>query len=96
MSFRDLIKQRANEGGSVVNSILAEKGARVEFLVIRDDEGTCNFFYVIMAEGEYQKMQRDVSELKPITPADYGFVLYQGFGEEAPDGMDEVLQEIFQ
>jgi len=95
MSFRDLIKKRKDDGGDAIKSILAEKGARVECIIIKTGDGDYNYFYMLMAEAEYQRMHRDVKVPKVISPSEYGFIIYQGFGANPPDEIDKTVLELF-
>jgi len=83
---------------SIAQKIIQEKGARIEFLVLKNEEGKENFFYLIMSEKEAVKMQKKIDSNQPVTPDEYGVILFQGTGSEAPlevqDIVDDLIKEI--
>ena len=79
---------------NIAKKILAERGGRIEYLTLKNKEGKENFFCLIISEAKYQEMQKKIDAEEEIAPADYGFVLYHGFGNKSPKMLDKLVSEI--
>ncbi len=81
---------------SFVKDIIKQRGARIQFLVIENEEGFSNFFYVLINEGEYEKLDNKMKAGQDITPTDHGVVLLQGEGREPVPEVDTVLKKMIE
>ena len=80
---------------SIAKNIIAQRGARVEFIVIENESGQENFFYLAVTEKKYQELKDRYDKNLSIKPADYGFVIYQGVGGQPPEGLEKQIKDFF-
>lgn len=79
---------------SMVKKILAEKGARVQLVITKHDNGDEYYYYLVMKEMDFYKME-DAAKSQPINPADWGEVLVFGEGNEPTKEHEEMVNAMF-
>lgn len=80
---------------SIAQKILAEKGFRVQFLVIQDKLGNSFYNYVLMTEADYQTLEKDLLISDEIEPAKYGPVMLKGVGNQPSEQHEKIIEEVF-
>lgn len=82
-----------NKGFSnnIAKSIIAERGARIEFMVVRNKKGKENFFYLMLTEAENTKLEEKIRKGETIRPTDHGLVLFQGVGKTPPPEIEKII-----
>lgn len=80
---------------SVARKILAEKGFRVEFVVLGDENGEDMYAYVIMLEKNYDEFAKKMERGDIITLEDYGTVLLKGKGNKPSKQHKEAVELFF-
>lgn len=79
---------------NMAQKIIAERGIRIEFLVLEGEDGKENFFYLLLKESEYQRMKNKVDKGENVTPEEYGLVIYQGEGNKPSPELDKKIMSI--
>ena len=80
---------------SVAKRIIAEKSIRLEFVVLEDDSGTKNYFYIFMKGDVYPKFKEAIDKGEVVDLEKYGKVFLQGQGEKPDDEIVNALKELF-
>ncbi len=78
----------------MTQKIISERGARLHFIVISDENGKENFFYLFMNESDYNSMQDKIKKGEYIEPAKYGTVLFQGVGNTPTQELDGLFLQL--
>lgn len=76
-----------------LKKILAEKGGRIELVVLTDDDGEDSFYYTLMKEGDYQSFMEKANKGQEINIHDYGTVLFHGYGDTPPEEIEKLIKE---
>ena len=78
---------------SVVKKIIADKGSRVELLVLKDESGVENYLYLMISESEFLKLQQKINNGESIEPEKHGLVLYQGHGNTPSKEVEDMIDK---
>ncbi len=78
----------------MVEKIISERGARLEFLSLQDEKGNDIYVYLLLKESDYPAY-KEAAESGYIDIEKHGVVFMAGQGKQAPEEVLKVLKDFF-
>jgi hypothetical protein len=79
-----------------LKKIIAERGARIELIVLTNENGEDGYYYVFMREAEYQKFMEKANSGQQVRIQDYGTILHYGDGDTPPEDIQKKFSELIE